>query len=314
MSSNYMWNADSRSVRKLLKQIGLTPKQRRLFLRAAREESGRFLKIINPNAAYILAAVLLGIFVIPFPAMMLAPYVPAFGRPAAVILLIAAYCTIIWWHFDRWESPKIKPALMRLLYAQGFRFCRSCYYDLRRLGHNVEECPECGTYISRRIESEREEPPVLEHPDRPTSQVHTIVRGGRVPLSAVETAMIRARSRYAHTDLYIDRVLPMVTIILLLVACVISGILAAVLQIPQDERWSYILFPPVFVVVAAAAALTILQHNRSIRAARIELRRDGYEVCVKCGQYLEGLRESAVHCPKCNAPRKPMPQSAPREN
>jgi hypothetical protein len=71
----------------------------------------------------------------------------------------------------------------------------------------------------------------------------------------------------------------------------------------------------VFVAFLLAAALflwlsSVTKRWSMIPELRREVRRRGYEICLKCGYWLRGLDERADRFPECGAKREPMPPSA----
>ena len=56
-----------------------------------------------------------------------------------------------------------------------------------------------------------------------------------------------------------------------------------------------------------------LTDEQSAAEVRREVRRYGWEVCVKCGYWLRGLPADEPHCPECGSPREPMPNASIKE-
>ena len=66
----------------------------------------------------------------------------------------------------------------------------------------------------------------------------------------------------------------------------------------------FALFVICFVVGGA-----ILQRHRFAPCVYRATRRQSYDVCAKCGYWLEGLDAGIKRCPECGTQRDPMPQS-----
>jgi hypothetical protein len=64
-------------------------------------------------------------------------------------------------------------------------------------------------------------------------------------------------------------------------------------------------------LLAVFMASTMVEHHFFLaRHIRRELRRRNYEVCERCGYWLEPLDASIMRCPECGADRKPLHAAA----
>lgn len=74
--------------------------------------------------------------------------VPSEALAIARIFMLAVLIGVMVWYRRRYEEPKIRKFLGKLLTVKGVRprFCLKCDYDLR--GSDSTSCPECGTVLA----------------------------------------------------------------------------------------------------------------------------------------------------------------------
>jgi hypothetical protein len=223
----------------------------------------------------------------------------------ATFLIEAARRIFLWKQFG-----DMHPVMVRLLHEHGYLFCRSCFYDLRGLDAQTEDCPECGVYISRRIADEtKEPPPILEHRQQPFSKINQVVRGGQIATADIEAAMIAARNQRDNSS----KLSKSATRAALIIACLMTVIAVPLVMSYMSPQVSqhYI------AMLAAGVVLLIMipnfwigarNYSRFLRDTRSELRNEGHEICIKCGRFLGDCDPSVTHCISCKAQREAMPQ------
>jgi hypothetical protein len=74
--------------------------------------------------------------------------------------------------------------------------------------------------------------------------------------------------------------------------------------------WPAVLALSVALLVVTMASGMIEHHFFLVPHIRREFRRRGYEVCERCGYWLEKLDESIQRCPECGGQRESMPHRA----
>ncbi len=313
MQERIVWQSTGATVRQLLNSLDINRSERRVLKRDARRRSTRGPWRSLSRLAYwwIAGSCSFGIAMV-VPSVIERFVLNGFSFSLEIVLgfpLLLILLWFAWWYFDRWETPQIRPALLQVLVEHGYRICRRCGYNLRDLSEEIDECPECGTYITRREFEHGEEPPLLEHPDNLASQIHTIVVGGNVPTSEIESAILIAREHQKARTKRINRVTGNIFVFGMLAA--FCGALLLQQLIPSFPRFVTLLMVfGILVALIVCVMPTWIRVNREfITLARDELRRRGFDVCGNCGQYLGECDDTVNVCPSCKSPRKPLPGS-----
>jgi predicted RNA-binding Zn-ribbon protein involved in translation (DUF1610 family) len=226
-------------------------------------------------------------------------------------VIIVACLAIALWHGLRRREDFLRPYVMRALNARSYGICRACGYVLRGLHTESEFCPECGTYISQRLETQKHEfVPVIRRVDQPASNTGPrLVKGIDLSAAQLEAALIEQRKegvRRAAASRFSAGTVAILSV----------GILIGLTLVTQ--RALFPTAPAAALVIAFIAMVLVLGtiiawgliwrvKKKFVLDFRIALRNTGIEVCVPCGQHLGELDESATHCPECQSARETMP-------
>jgi DNA-directed RNA polymerase subunit RPC12/RpoP len=226
-----------------------------------------------------------------------------------------------------------RPYVFMALQSLGFEVCGRCGYRLRGLGEAATRCPECGEPRStctcphcgttlpfrsaRGMKCPRcghgldEAVPLLApwitrwygHPTVDPRLKKKLPRGDRRALRRRVLAELR----------WWQRVIIVICLVIFLVpVIVVAHAMVSLFTGLAESVWATSEWPTLVIIFAAAGAVIVARvilgriYGRPVRRA---LRQEGYEVCVRCGDWLRDLTDREKRCPLCGAERQPMARS-----
>ena len=225
------------------------------------------------------------------------------------MIIVVAMAFICWkWH-QRVVSTYLGPHVLELLESRGYRVCRFCGYVLRGVSTETEYCPECATHIrGQRSDQLLAAGTRLfdQSPDR--RQGTPIVRGIELtPVQCQEALMsvnqvLPTLPRWLRWLLYIGAL----AVLVFMFVVVEPWLHATWPGMKRPVRAVIMAGVPIAIFCSSALAFVFLRISGVPRRARRALREAGYEVCIRCGQYLGQLGTEEVRCPSCRARREPF--------
>ena len=96
-----------------------------------------------------------------------------------------------------------------------------------------------------------------------------------------------------------------VLVYLAVIAVVLGGALVLGWFIARAGLGTWLLIVVLYTALAFFANSLFYRFRFAPLVRRVVVQRHGYEICIKCGYWMQGLTTDAERCPECGAPREP---------